>query len=185
MRQIAIALVLVVGVAWNALPAAADQNDERLDELFVKLQGSEDFEKSRQLEISIWQIWSTTSDDAVNTLMYEGSAAMTRRDLRRALRYFEQVVAIAPEFSEGWNKRATIHYLLDNHEESLHDIGKTLELEPRHFGALAGRGLVLMELDREEEALTAFEEALAIHPRLIGAQRNAEAIRERLKKQQI
>ena len=174
-----------MGLFWSLAPAKADQNDARLDELFVKLQGSEDFEQSRRLEISIWQIWSTTSDDAVNTLMYEGTAAMTRRDLKRALRYFDQVVAIAPEFSEGWNKRATIHYLLDNHADSLHDIGKTLELEPRHFGALAGRGLVLMELDRQEEALASFEEALAIHPRLIGAHQNAEALRKLLKNQQI
>ena len=185
MRQIATALVFLLSLFWSGAPAGADQNDTRLDDLFVKLQGSSNFDQSRRLEISIWQIWTASSDDAVSTLMYEGSAAMTRRDLTRSLRYFDQVVIIAPEFAEGWNKRATVNYLLDRYDASLEDIAKTLELEPRHFGALAGRGLVLMQLDRQEEALQSFEEALKIHPRLIGAHLNAEALRKLLKNQQI
>lgn len=189
MRQIAIALVLVgallFGLQQGSLPAAADQNDARLEDLFFKLQGTEDYEQARRTEISIWQIWSVSNDNAVNTLMAEGTTAMTQRDLQRALRYFGQVVEIAPDFAEGWNKRATLYYLTGDYEASLADIDKTLALEPRHFGALAGRGLVLMALDRKEDALTAFEEALSIHPHLIGAMLNAEAIRKMLKDQQI
>ncbi|HMB75619.1 MAG TPA: tetratricopeptide repeat protein [Kiloniellaceae bacterium] len=189
MRQIAIALLFLCAVAAGhlqpALPAAADQNDARLDDLFVQLKGTEDFEHARRVEISIWRIWTASNDDAVNTLMVEGTTAMTDRDLHRALRYFDQVVAIAPDFAEGWNKRATIYYLLGDYEASLADIEKTLEREPRHFGALAGRGLVLISLNRPQEALEAYEEALAIHPHLIGALQNAEILRKILKDQQI
>ena len=110
---------------------------------------------------------------------------MARRDLRAALGKFDQIVKIAPGFAEGWNKRATVYYLLGNYAESLHDIDKTLALEPRHFGALSGRGLVLMELENADLALDSFEAALEIHPKLPGANHNAEALRREIQKNQI
>ncbi|MCH8926606.1 MAG: tetratricopeptide repeat protein, partial [Proteobacteria bacterium] len=112
-------------------------------------------------------------------------AAMARRDLRAALGKFDQIVKIAPGFAEGWNKRATVHYLLGDFAASLHDIGKTLTLEPRHFGALSGRGLVLLELENAELALQSFEAAIEIHPKLSGANLNAEALRRQIEKNEI
>ena len=117
--------------------------------------------------------------------MEDGVAAMSRRDYRRALSRFEQMVAIAPDFAEGWNKRATVHYLMGNYSASLGDIVRTLELEPRHFGALSGRGLVYVALEDEQRALEAFEQALAIHPNLVSAAVNAEALRKSLREKQI
>ena len=95
------------------------------------------------------------------------------------------MVVIAPDFAEGWNKRATVHYLMGNYDKSLSDVAKTLALEPRHFGALSGRGLIYIELEDEKRALEAFEEALAIHPNLVSAAINAKALRERLRKREI
>ncbi len=83
--------------------------------------------------------------------------------------------------AEGWNKRATVHYLMASHQESLGDIERTLALEPRHFGALSGRGLVNLALGREEAALQAFEAALQIYPHLPGAKSHIKALREKLK----
>src|SRR3546814_20777188 len=90
------------------------------------------------------------------------------------------MVVIAPGFAEGWNKRATVHYLLGNYGESLADIAETLALEPRHFGALSGRGLVYLRLEDAQRALDAFEQALAIPPNLPAAALNAEELRKML-----
>ena len=140
---------------------------------------------AQEVEASIWHIWVQSDDEVIGILMAQGLAAMTRRDLRAALGKFDQIVKIAPGFAEGWNKRATVHYLLGNFPGSLHDIEQTLKLEPRHFGALSGRGLVLLELDRQAGALEAFESALKVHPKLPGAIRNAEALRREIQRHEI
>ena len=135
--------------------------------------------------MTIWQIWIEFDDRAVELLMEDGMAAMARRDYRGALGKFDQIVHIAPDFAEGWNKRATVHYLIGNYGESLSDIEKTLALEPRHFGALSGRGLVYIELEEEVLALESFEAALKVHPLLPGARHNAAALRKRLENREI
>lgn len=165
--------------------ANADQNDPRLDDLFVELAQSKDAAAAHDIEFVIWQIWMTSDDPVINTLMVQGVSAIGRRDHRLALSKFDQVVAIQPEFAEGWNKRATVHYLIGAYTKSLDDIERTLALEPRHFGALSGRGLVYAELGEEALALEAFEAALAIHPHLAGAQENARRLREQLGDQRI
>ena len=163
------------------LPVAADQNDSRLDGLFTQLREAAGPGEAHQVEGQIWQIWGQSDDGAVRGLMRDGVAAMTRGDYRHALAKFDQMVVIAPDFAEGWNKRATVHYMLGNYAQSLADIAKTLVLEPRHFGALSGRGLVYVRLEDERRALKAFEDALAIHPHLPGAAANADQLRKMLR----
>lgn len=168
-----------------ALPSAADQNDARLDGLFSKLRDAPGPTEAQAIEGAIWSIWTQSDDGAVRALMEDGVSAMSRRDYRRALQKFEQMVAIAPDFAEGWNKRATVHYLMGNFSDSLADVAKTLALEPRHFGALSGRGLIYIQLEDDKRALDAFEEALAIHPKLASAAINAEVLRKRLRAREI
>ena len=180
-----IAIPLMAFGLLAASIAAADQNDPRLDPLFDALQGASDAESAQPVERAIWQIWLVSDNNAVNILMRNGMRAMERRDYRAALRDFDQIVKIAPDFAEGWNKRATVNYLIGQYEDSLADIGATLKLEPRHFGALSGRGLVLVELDRTEDALDAFEAALRVHPQMPGAKSNAEALRKVLQDRSI
>ena len=182
-RLIAIPL-MALGLLAASI-AAADQNDPRLDPLFDALQGASDAESAQPVERAIWQIWLVSDNNAVNILMRNGMRAMERRDYRAALRDFDQIVKIAPDFAEGWNKRATVNYLIGQYEDSLADIGATLKLEPRHFGALSGRGLVLVELDRTKEALDAFEAALRVYPQMPGARSNAEALRKILQDRSI
>ncbi len=179
------AIALALGLALAAGPSAADQNDPRLGELFARLKVAPDARAAHGVELSIWGIWTESDDDVIALLMDQGLAAMARRDLPAALGKFDQIVKIAPGFAEGWNKRATVHYLLGNYAASLHDIGKTLALEPRHFGALSGRGLVLVELENVKLALQYFEAAIEIHPKLPGANLNAEALRRQIEKNEI
>ncbi len=182
---IALALGLVLGLALPAAPVAADQDDPRLEALFARLKAAPDARAAQEVEAAIWHIWVQSDDEVIGMLMTQGLAAMTRHDLRAALGKFDQIVKIAPGFAEGWNKRATVHYLLGDFPGSLHDIAQTLELEPRHFGALSGRGLVLLELDRQAGALEAFESALKVYPSLPGAGHNAEALRREIQKHEI
>ncbi|MHA1152890.1 MAG: tetratricopeptide repeat protein [Alphaproteobacteria bacterium] len=185
MTAIALALGLFLGLALHAGPGAADQDDPRLEALFAQLEAAPHARAAQEVEASIWHIWVQSNDQVIGMLMTQGLAAMTRNDLRAALGKFDQIVKIAPGFAEGWNKRATVHYLLGTYAESLYDIERTLKLEPRHFGALSGRGLVLLELDQQAGALESFESALKIHPNLSGASRNAEALRREIQRHEI
>ena len=178
-------LAAMLGVLLMALPAAADQNDSRLEDLFQALLEADDVGSARATESAIWSIWLEHDDAAVATLLQDGMSAMNRGDGRAALEDFDQIVKIAPDFAEGWNKRATVHYLLGNYDESLADIAETLAREPRHFGALSGRGLVYSQLEDFEAALESFEEALEVNPLTMGPRVNAEAIRKMLEGQRI
>ncbi len=177
MARTAIVLLLFLGLA---MPAVADQDDPRLDRLFEQLYHAPDPVVARAVEHAIWNIWLSSDDDVINALMAEGVAAMQRRDYPAALRSFDSMVELAPDFAEGWNKRATLYYLMGAYQNSLNDIVRTLELEPRHFGALSGRGMILHDLGRNEEALTAFEAALDVNPQMPGARVNVEALRKLL-----
>ena len=178
-------IVALVLFLLPALPAAADQNDSRLDGLFEQLREAPDPVTAQGIEAQIWGLWTTHEDEAINGLMERGLFAMGRRDYLEALEVFEVMVVQAPSFAEGWNKRATVHWRLGNHQDSLADIARTLALEPRHFGALSGRGLVYTELEEWDMALDSFEAALAVNPTMRGARANAEAIRHLLQNREI
>ncbi len=172
-------------VSVTGLAAHADQTDPRLDALFERLQDVGDAVNARATEEKIWTIWLEIPDPTIDMLLTTGIDRMNRGDYRGALESFDAVIEAAPDFAEGWNKRATVHYLLDNLEESLADIEETLSREPRHFGALSGRGLVHIKRNDLESALTAFEAALVVHPQMTGARINARSIRRILKQREI
>ncbi len=178
-------ICLIFGLSGIVAPALADQTDPRLGDLFARLKEVSAPAEADPIESQIWAIWLETSDQTAGLLLQTGIDAMSRGDGRAALEAFDRLVAIAPDFAEGWNKRATVHYLVGNLDQSLDDIATTLNLEPRHFGALSGLGLVYIKLDDLERALVAFEAALAVSPQMIGPRANAEAIRQFLKDRKI
>ena len=162
-----IGLIGILSICW--IPSAwSDQNDLRLNSLFEQLQTVEDQEAADKITADIWVIWRQSPDTEINELMRSGISAMSGGRFYRAKDIFDEVIEIAPDFAEGWNKRATIHFLLQNYEKSVLDIRQTLMLEPRHFGATAGLGLIFMSLDYPESAVEAFEAALKINPHLPG-----------------
>ncbi|MCB1884191.1 MAG: hypothetical protein KDG89_09375 [Geminicoccaceae bacterium] len=163
-----------------AAPAAADQNDPRLDALFARLKTAPSFEATRPIEHRIWEIWGESDDEQSDFLMKQGQVLMQGQAFREAITDYSLLIAHAPDFAEAWNKRATLNYIIGDLNASLLDIEKTLELEPRHFGALSGMGLVLMRLDREADALKSFEAALAIHPYLPAAKAHVEMLRDKV-----
>ena len=106
---------------------------------------------------------------------------MSAQDGETALIAFNEIISKLPSYAEVWNKRATLFYLAGEHELSIADIKKTLALEPRHFGAISGLGLVYMAVGREREALDAFERALEIHPHMKGAKTHIRELRNIVK----
>jgi len=154
----------------------ADQDDPRLEELFEKLQRATDLVEAAPTEELIWQIWIEHADSGIASQMRTGIAQMSVNDLPAALATFDRLVATAPDFAEAWNKRATIHYLMGNYAASEADIVKTLQLEPFHFGALSGRGLVLLSQGKYLEARNAFTRALEVHPNMPSVRANIDEI---------
>ena len=158
--------VVLVGclVAGPMEPALADQQDPRLDGLFERLQETRSPAEARALEQQIWRVWLDSEDAAIDRLMRQGMVAMHARHYDAALGVFDRMVEQAPDFAEGWNKRATVHYLMGNWPASVADIQRTLELEPRHFGALFGLGLIYDALEQPEAALRSYEATLDLNP---------------------
>jgi tetratricopeptide (TPR) repeat protein len=182
--SLAAAVASVLLLATEPL-ADADQKDARLPALFDALKAAQTVEAARPVEMQIWSIWTDSDNAEVNRLMAEGISAMNVADAKTALKDFTRVVEIAPDFAEGWNKRATLFYLLGQFDASMADIDRTLELEPRHFGALSGLGLIQMTLEHDEQAVDAFERALSIHPQMTGPRVNIEVLKERIKSKSI
>ncbi len=174
-----LAPVLVLG------PADARQGDDRLEGLFDQLMQSEERPEIVAAERRIWQIWHESGSDTIDLLMGQGIRLMRQGDHDGALAKFDAIIELAPDFAEGWNKRATIYYMIGEYGASVIDIVKTLELEPRHFGALSGLGLIYDAIDKPEGALKAYRRALAVHPNLGHARRRMEALKKILKDRDI
>jgi tetratricopeptide (TPR) repeat protein len=175
-------LALIALLLLAALPggrAWADQDDPRLPGLFARLKTVQSDGEARAVEALIWQAWSLSADDEVNGMMVRGLRAMGEGDPKQALPIFDAMVRRSPNFAEGWNKRATVFFLLGDFESSVSDIERTLQLEPHHFGALSGLGQIYLALDRDEAALKAFEAALAIDPHLVGVKAAVEGIKKK------
>jgi tetratricopeptide (TPR) repeat protein len=155
--------------AWGQVPPAAPQAtpDDRaraLDALFKGLKAARGDDEADVLVARIWEVWMRSGRVDVDRILEEGVGYLSIRQLGAAHDRFSEVIAAAPGFAEAWNKRATVLFLMNEHERSLADIEKVLVLEPRHFGALAGRGMIHAHAGRWKEALDAYYQALAVNP---------------------
>jgi tetratricopeptide (TPR) repeat protein len=150
-------------------PVTAGSAEQRLVELdtqFGKLQVKEDGLDAFQAEQKIWSLWMQSDNAEQDTLLASATVAMGGRDYRLAEVMLNKLIAENPKYAEAWNKRATLYYLMGRLDASLADIVATLDLEPRHFGALSGRGMILIKQGKTKEALAAYEEADAINPHM-------------------
>jgi len=175
LRSVAIAGLIITLLVGRVGLAA--QDDPRLNDLFSELKSAGTVGGAAGIELQIWHLWSLSNDSAVDRILSGGTVAMNHGDFAAALNSFNRVIEMRPNFAEGWNKRATLYYLTGDYSRSIADVKQTLALEPRHFGALSGLGLINMALERPGDALVAFEAALAVHPQMPNAKRMVKRLR--------
>ncbi len=164
MRVIFKILIVSISLLFSSKIALADQNDPRLNNLFKKLNETENQDEIRDLISDIWNIWYEVDDPKVIEYFEKGIQAMNLRNYPLAIRFFNNLIEEDPNFAEGWNKRATVHFMMGNFDQSMQDIIKTLELEPRHFGALDGMGLIFIHQGQFQQAIDVYDKMLEIFP---------------------
>ena len=171
-RQLATAVLAL----WLAAPALA-QDEAKLDALFAELArpGNEDWER---VETEITRIWSKSGSPAMDLLLKRGQDALEAEDYPTAVEHFSALIDHAPDFAEGWNRRATLYFLQGRFDASLADIDAVLALEPRHFGALSGQGLCFLAKENLEAAAQSFKHALEVNPQMEGARANLDALKQ-------
>ena len=132
----------------------------------------DDLELAATAEAMLWGSWCRSGDSETDRLFRAGVDAMQNRKLKEAEELFGRVIDLAPDFAEGWNKRATVRYMLKNLTGSIADCQQTLARNPNHFGAASGQGLCHMSLGEIREAAVCFRRALEIHPHLDAVRHN-------------
>ena len=141
---------------------------------------------SSKIEQQIWLLWSThPTDQKLTSMLDEGSRLVQDRKLNRAITVFTEAIELDPLWAEAWNKRATVFYMVGEFQKSQNDIDKVLELEKRHFGALAGQGLVNIQLRNYDKAKKSYQKAQKIYPSMKSSKLMIEQIEELIKRQSI
>ena len=148
------------------LPKVGADKTRGLDFLFGALKAAPDEASAKHVEARIWALWLQTPSDTAALLMMRAKAAMDAQQTDVAMKLLDAVIKLRPDYVEAWNRRATLYYLKNDYAHSLEDIEQVLVREPRHFGALAGLGMIMQDLGDEKRALDAFRQAVAINPHL-------------------
>ena len=196
--SIAAALVLLLGptVVWSqesdkpdsqaAETPGKDQVSQQfqladdLDGLFEQLGRTSNEQRGKRISQKIWSKWQSSGSKSIDLLTGWARTASGNKDFSAALDLLDQVVVLRPEYAEGWNQRATIHFLMNNYVKSIADIERTLALEPRHYGALAGLAQIQLALGDKKGALTSWHRVLAIYPSMKNGQDSVIKLEEEL-----
>ena len=178
MKLLAACLALCVALALPAAPATAQQAraaappaaaapaPTTLESLFQRLRTAKDPNEGRAIAKQIEQRWLRSPSDTANLLMARVNQAMTANARETGIELIDYILLLQPQWAEAYNKRATILFLMDDYDGALRDIHATLRHEPRHFGALAGLGMIMQRMGRNKTAYAAFRKALEIYPQL-------------------
>jgi tetratricopeptide (TPR) repeat protein len=167
------------------LPAAKEpvkvlSKPERLDALFADLKKAKSPAVAEGVAARISREWADSGSASVNVMMNWANEAMEAKKYPIAMDFLDQVVVLQPDYAEGWNRRATLHFMMDNYAKSMADIEKTLKLEPRHYGALSGMGQIFMVLDNKPLALRSYERALEVYPMMRNLQEQVGQLADEL-----
>ena len=192
MRTILALAAAAAFLSWQ--PAlAADQSDgatdqvetpatpaQRLDALFAELKRERNERAAERISQRIWVEWGKSGSASVDLIMQWSQDAVAKKKYDVALDLLDQVVTLTPTFAEGWNRRATVHFLMNNPAMSMADIDRTLQIEPRHFGALSGMAQILSASGRKQSALDAWLRVLDIYPMMRSAQTEVATLSDEL-----
>src|ERR1700674_926664 len=152
--------------APDKLPKTKADQGHNIEFLFEALKAAPDDESAKSVENRIWALWLASGSDTADLLMSRVKAATEAKDLDLAIELLDKIVAIKPDYVEGWNRRATLYFMKKDYGHAMADIGQVLAREPRHFGALTGLGTILQEIGEDKRALEVYRRVLAVHPHL-------------------
>ncbi|MDF3214536.1 hypothetical protein EN962_29765 [Mesorhizobium sp. M7A.F.Ca.CA.001.09.2.1] len=161
-------------------PPAATTKQARLDQLFSDLKRERNEKAAERIAGNIWSEWSQSGSASIDLMMQWSQKAVEGQKFDVALDFLDQVVTLQPTYAEGWNRRATVHFMMKNYGKSMSDIDHTLQLEPRHFGALSGLAQIMALTGHKQSALEAWQKVLAIYPMMRSAQDQVGTISEEL-----
>ncbi|MBZ9884653.1 hypothetical protein LB535_20085 [Mesorhizobium sp. CA10] len=161
-------------------PPAAPTKQGRLDQLFAELKRERNEKAAERIAGRIWNEWNQSGSASIDLMMQWAQKATEDQKFDVALDFLDQVVTLQPDYAEGWNRRATVHFMMKNYGKSMADIDRTLELEPRHFGALSGLAQIMAETGHKQSALDAWQKVLAIYPMMRSAQNQVSTLSEEL-----
>lgn len=159
---------------------AAPSGDAQLDRLFSRLKRESDPRNAKLIADDIWTQWTQSGSATIDLLMQWSNEAMRDNRFATALDLLDQVIVLRPDYAEGWNRRATVHFLMNEHAKSMADINKVLALEPRHFGALSGMAAIFTAAGRDAAALRAYRRVLDVYPADRGAQEKVIELEDEL-----
>ena len=178
-------LFLVMSFSFFSI-VNSQEREAKLDGLFNQLKNNNDVAAAFEIEMKIRNIWSThPSQENLTQLLAKGSILMSEQKLKKAYETFSIVIGLDPSWAEGWNKRATVLYMLGRYQESQEDIDEVLKLEKRHFGALSGQGLVQIELKNYERAINSYKEVQKIYPSMMSPKIMIPQLKELIKSESI
>ena len=176
---------LIILFVLNITNLEANDKNKKLDRLFNDLK-FKNATLSYEIEQKIWEIWSThPSDKNLTTMLAEGSNLVNKQKFDQAIVVFSKVIDLDPKWAEAWNKRATVLYMVGEFQKSQDDIDKVLEIEERHFGALAGQGLVNIQLENYDKAIMSYQKAHQIYPKMKSPKIMIQKIKDLIKKKTI
>ena len=162
------------------VPAAPMTKQARLDKLFSDLKRERNEKAAERIAGNIWSEWFQSGSASIDLMMLWSQKAMDNQKFDVALDFLDQVVTLQPSYAEGWNRRATVHFMMKNYGKSMSDIDRTLQLEPRHFGALSGLAQIMALTGHKQSALEAWQKVLAIYPMMRSAQDQVATLSEEL-----
>jgi len=158
-------LFLLLAVQVTLSDGRSSINDEELGLLFNQLLEIQSPSEADEITLKIWEIWTNDAETEFGqSTMLEGVSLMNRNSLVAAEELFSELIRVSPDYIEAWNKRATVRYMMGQLENSLNDVYVVLSKEPKHFGAMSGLGLIMIQRENFEGALSAYKKLIAIHP---------------------
>lgn len=149
---------------------AVEDPQVRIDRLFDELKRARNEQAAGRVSARIRQEWARSGSASIDLMMQWSQEAMDEKKNAVALDFLDQVVLLAPDYAEGWNRRATLHFAMEDYSKSMADISRVLQLEPRHFGALGGMATILKDSGRDNAAMRAYERLLEVYPMMRNAQ---------------
>jgi tetratricopeptide (TPR) repeat protein len=169
----------------NPAPGGHSGSTFNLDTLFDALKIAPDEASAKAIEDRIWAIWMSADSGTCSLLMSRVKDATDDKDYDLAIKLLDAIITIKPDYVEAWNRRATLHFVKHEYGRALADIREVLAREPRHFGALAGLGLILQDIGDDKHALEAYQAALAIDPHLHNLTDTVKTLREKVEGRDI